>query len=197
MKILVPTVFVGLLGLNAWLFLIRPKKPWTERISFVFQLVGIYTLALGVLAQTDIFKGIGGIGSEMTSPNLLEFAAGNLAFLGIILVIFSYALSSKPGFLESVMLLLFYTPTLLAYAVFHLMIIMPLAYIPYVIASVPIDAILQSTTDFTLSRGGSSFQMKAFVAENAVSLKSFLVAVPALVLAVSSKMLTLYKRNKS
>jgi hypothetical protein len=68
--------------------------------------------------------------------------------------------------------------TLFAYAAFHLIIIMLLAYIPYVIASVPIDALLHSTADFTLTRDGSSFHMKAFVAENAVTLKSFLSSTP-------------------
>jgi hypothetical protein len=195
MKILVVPVFIGLLALNAWLFLIRPKKPWTERVSFVLQLVGIYTLGLGILAQTDLFRDVGGLGEEMTSPNLFEFAAGNLRFLGIIFVISSMAFTtsaSGPGFL----VLVVYAPALFAYAAFHLLIVMPLAYIPYVIASVPIDAVLHSTTDFTLSRDGSALHMKAFVAENAVSLKSFLVALPALVLAVSGKMFALYKRNR-
>ena len=58
---------------------------------------------------------------------------------------------------------------------------MPLAYVPYVMASVLIDAVLHSTKDFTVSHtGGAALQLKAFVAQNAVSLKSFLVALPAL-----------------
>jgi hypothetical protein len=190
MKILVVLGFVAVLALDVWLFLIRPKKPWTERVSFVLQLVGIYTLGLGILAQTDLFKGIGGIGEEMTSGNLFQFVAGNLAFIGIIILIWRLAL------LQSA-IVLFYVPPLFVYAVFHLLIVMPLAYIPYVMASIPVDAVVHSTEDFTLSRvGGGALHAKVFVAENAVSLKSFLVALPALVLTVLSKMLALYKRNK-
>ena len=90
MKILVVAVFIGLLALNVWLFLIRPNKPLTERVSLVFQLVGVYTLGLGILAQTDIFIEIGGLGEEMTSANLFNFVAGNLRFLGIMFFAFEY-----------------------------------------------------------------------------------------------------------
>src|SRR5438034_10401035 len=114
MKIIVVILFIGLLAVNACFFLIRPKRPWLEKLTIVFEIVGIYTLGFGILAQTDLFKGIEGLGEQMTSSNLMKFVAGNLRYVAIIFSTLSVALDTTSSglqyLLEIAIVYVFYLP---------------------------------------------------------------------------------------
>ncbi|OGQ84620.1 MAG: hypothetical protein A3F90_18805 [Deltaproteobacteria bacterium RIFCSPLOWO2_12_FULL_60_19] len=192
-------LFFAVLLLDLWLFFIRPRKPWTERLSPVLLLVAIYAFALGVLAQTKIIPDAQVL-EGMTSAELSSFLRSNVLFLVDLFSAWAAMLEAVRAAsgtfysLQAAVVLLF---GLLAgvCALLHLLVIMPLAYIAYLAASVPVDAVGGASTDVTIRIGGQSVALKATFAAHAVAIKSFLVAVSAASLAAAIKLLALCKRG--
>jgi hypothetical protein len=81
------------------------------------------------------------------------------------------------------------------YALLHLLVIMPLAYVAYLAASVPLDAIRASSADVSLRIGEQAVALKAVVAANAVAIKSFVVTASAASLVATIKILALCRRG--
>jgi len=192
-------LFFAVLLLDVWLLFIRPRKPWTDRLTPVLLLVAIYAFAVGALAQTKIIPD-SQVLEGMTSAELSRFLRSNVLFLVDLFSAWAAMLEAVRASsgtlysLETAVALLF---GLLGFvcALLYLLLIMPLAYIAYLAASVPVDAVTASSSDVTVRIGGQSVALKALVAANAVAIKSFLVAASAASLAAAIKLLALCKRE--
>ena len=199
MKFLIVVLFVALLTANIWVFLIKPRKPWPEKIALVLQIVGVYTFAFGILAQTKIFEKFGTLAQNMTSPNLLEFMAGNFHFLAIFFSTLAVALEPTkvaygPLYFLGMIVLLVFAVLGFVYAAIHILVIMPLSYIAYLLASVPFNAVVTSASDIAISVGDDTVSIKAVVSSNSVSVKNFLIAIPALATALAGKIFFVLRR---
>lgn len=201
MKVAIVLVFIAVFLTDGWLFIIRPRKPLRDKLSFYFQIVAAYTFAFGLLAQTRLLASFGSLARDMTSPNLFEFFSGNFAFLGLVFSGLSLAFEPikeayGPLYLLEMIVLLILGPLSFVYAVFHLLVIAPFTYIGYLLVDVPLHAITTSAKDILFSIGDQSVSLKTVVSENIVSLRNFTVAVPAMSIALLSKMIDLLRHRK-
>jgi hypothetical protein len=76
--VLIVAAWLGLVAFDLWLLLIRPDAPWATRIGYVLGLLGVYTFAFGLLAETELLKKLPYMGDELTSPNPILFLAANM-----------------------------------------------------------------------------------------------------------------------
>jgi hypothetical protein len=192
-------LFFAVLLLDVWLLFIRPRKPWTDRLSPVLLLIAIYAFAIGALAQAKIIPD-SQVLEGMTSADLPRFLRSNLLFLADLSSAWAVALdsvrTSDAGFYSFDMIaVLAFGFVGFVYAVLHLLVIMPFTYVAYALASVPVEAIRKSGADVSLRLGEQAAIVKAVTAANAVAIKSFLVALSAGALAATSKILSLCKRG--
>ena len=200
MKILIVVLYILFLAGNLWIFLIRPPRPWQEKLGLLLQIVGLYSIAFGFLAQTQILETFKWLAEDMTSPNLFQFLRGNFVFLSALFSAVGVAMEPvKEAYgvlylFEMAALILLWILAFI-YSVFHLLVIVPLTYFGYVIVSVPIDAIVRSTIDAAISVGEQTIKIKEVVTNNSVSLKNFLIGIPSALLAVLLKVTILFKRS--
>lgn len=185
-------LYVSLLAFNIWIFILRPRRPWNEKIGFLIQIVSLYTFALCVFAQTPVLEQA--IGEDMTSSNFWKYIRGNAAFSAIFLGVFAQAadVSGALSLIEQLSLLFFMMLGFI-YAVFHWLVIVPLAYIPYIIISAPVHSIAASPNDFLFSIAGYDISIKQLVTSNVVSWKSWSISLPTAVLAIALKALFFIK----
>ena len=190
---LVVLVYLGLLALNIWIFLVRAHGNWPEKAGILLQVLTLYTFAFGFLSKTDLLKDFGNITEEMTSPNLYEFLRGNFAFLTILFSSIKVALTpEKTGYswfyLLEMPLVMVCGLAVFVYAVFHLVVIVPIAYLAYVIVSVPIRSIQASADDVAISIGDKTVtktvSIKDIISSNVVPLRNFLIGIPAIALSM-------------
>jgi len=78
-SILTVLVYMGLVAFVLWLIAIRPRLPMRDKIAGLLQLVAVYTLLLGLLSSSGVFKEFDGLQRNLTSPDPLVFLQGNLA----------------------------------------------------------------------------------------------------------------------
>jgi len=81
------------------------------------------------------------------------------------------------------------------FTLFYLIVVLPLSYIAYVIVSVPVNAMLSSAHDFTFSMNGSEISIKNVVAQNIVTIKNLMIAVPTIFLSLTLKISQLYRKS--
>ena len=73
------------------------------------------------------------------------------------------------------------------YMIIHFLAIVPLAYFAYLITSVPIDAILNASTDIEITIGVETVRIKELVMQNEVAMRNFAVGIPAFVVSLVLK----------
>jgi hypothetical protein len=197
--LLIGAAWSGLAAFDVWLLLVRPNAAWDAKIAFLLGLVGVYTFAFGVLSASGVLGWMPRLGRDLTSPNPIAMISG----IFVVLALLSSALSvaAAPGRTREsaerrggILLFLVQTPIVIAgalvfvaFAVVYVILIAPLAWIAYGIASAPLDSILGSASDLEIgwSDSGTSdaatLTIKKLVDEHLVTLRNSLVAVPALV----------------
>jgi len=203
MELLIVILFFMLLILNIWVLLLRPRKPRSEKIAFVLEIIGVYTFAFGILSQTQIFEEFGALAKDMTSQNLFEFLRGNFQFLSIFTSTLAVAfeplkVAYGPLFLYFIELIVLFTFAALGfvYAAIHILVIMPISYIAYFLSSALVNSIVTSANDIIISIGSDVVNIKAVVASNPVVVKNLVIAIPAMATALTGKMIPLFRRTK-
>ncbi|MGB2842641.1 MAG: hypothetical protein WBC40_09245 [Halobacteriota archaeon] len=203
--ILAILVYLGLLTLGIWIFFIKGEGSLKEKLEFPLRVLTVYTLAFGFLSTSGILKDFANITENMTNPNIFKFMVGNIHFM--ILFISCFAVMIDPQktiksqetkelglFMDLLFILL--TPFMLlipivgllimiVYFVFHIVVVMPISYIAYVIVSYPIREIQTAGGDIGFSVGTQDISIKGiFSQENEVTMRNFLIAIPAVILQV-------------
>lgn len=172
---------------------------WDNRIGFILQIIGFYGIGMGFIQKSDLLKNFISINEDMTSPNLFRFIRGNAYFLALLLNIFVVALGVKRSTKSSQSLgclgeifFLCLSPFIFIYVLFHFVVIIPFAYIGYLIASALVESITGSGEDviwkITLNENQEKkMSIREIIASNPAATKSFLIGIPAAVLAIIVK----------
>jgi hypothetical protein len=192
--------FGGLAGFVLWWLAIRPRLPLRDRIAGLLQLVAVYTLLQGLLSSSGVFKVFGILQQGLTSPDPLIFLRANFwMFAG---VFFALGLSLHPDTVATPLRMLLGVPVLvglslivMAYALVHFLAIVPIAYFAYVVTSVPVDAILNATSDVEITIGGAAVRIQGLVAQNEAAIRNFVVALPAFTVSLVLKMWPMVRRG--
>lgn len=92
--------------------------------------------------------------------------------------------------------MLLLSPFALLYVVFHLVVIMPLAYLGYVLASAVVGRMESSSRDLQLHKHSGEevkvLRVRELVHSNGTAAKSFLVGVPAALLVLVTRLAALF-----
>lgn len=193
-------VYVALLALILWLLAIRPRRPVKDKIAGLLQLLAVYTLVLGFLSSAGVFDTFNTLQEDLTSRDPVEFLAANLQAIAILFSGMSVALdpgtaSSTAMFLLGIPILLATAVILFVYAVIHFVVVVPIAYFGYLLTSIPIDAILNASTDVEIASGGGVIRIKHLVQQNEAAIRNFAVALPAFVTSLVLKIFPLLRRG--
>src|SRR5262245_63785236 len=172
-------VFLVLLALNVWLLWFLPDEPALKKAAFVLTLVGFYSLALNFSNNSGLAETFPDWLPDLTSPILRDFVAASFRVLGVAFLMGSLFVRGFPpplvarGGVLGVLGVLLALP--LAFAVVvaifvagaaYLVVIVPLAYLAYLLASVVLDSIEHSPQDMALSSEEGSLTMKGLVQEH-------------------------------
>lgn len=195
---LVVIAYVALLALSIWLILIRPVRPWTEKLGSLLQIVGLYTFGFGVITQANIFPA--DLTSDLSSPDLFKFLSGNATALALATAAMSMALDpEKTSFGALAFLQLFGTLGLgvfgIAFVIFYAVIIAPLSYVAYVVVSLPVSAVATAATDITFALGDDTVSLRQIAIDHPVLLKNFLISFSSLALKMSLDLATSFRRT--
>jgi hypothetical protein len=161
---------------------IWPKRSFAENIATVLKIVTVYTFTFGVLTSVGVLRAFPSLASYLTSPNLLEFMVGN--FRASAIVAQGVTVMEEPlknGFMATAgiepLVLMILTPILLVGIFLYIGIVMPWAYLAYVIVSVPVNAVLTAGPDSCVFIGeGSNYCIKAAVKADPITFKNFMAA---------------------
>jgi hypothetical protein len=200
-KLAIAVGFALLLGVDAWALLARAHGAWEARAALVFQLLAVYGIGLGLLSKSGMLS-VHDFDDEMTSPNLYRFLAGNLTFIGVFAVILGTALRARDAtagaatqLLRRVLLLAAW-PVLALYAAFHMLVLVPVVYLPYALVSALVEAIRPGAEGTQLeAREGDQVRtgtLGTLVNTNLPATKSFLIGFPAVALGLSTRLITLF-----
>jgi hypothetical protein len=193
---LVVAFFVAVVAFDLAFLFGFAKGDLLDRTRLYLTFLAIYGFAVGFVAQARALSRLEVL-QEMTSPHPVVFVAGNFRFLAVVFTAFAVAMDSRtlPGdrtFFLRVPAIVAFSLLFAAYAVFHVLVVVPLAYLPYALASAPLAGILRASRDMsvvqtrTLPDGAVDRQavsIRETVRESEVALRSFLVGVPAFALS--------------
>jgi hypothetical protein len=150
-------------------------------------------LATGFLAATEISKRLSSLLDDLTSPNLRQFVAGNLALSSIVMSVLSCLfrgiLYSRRWY-TALPLALFYfisVPVVFVLGLAYYVLVVPPAYIAYAVVSSPLNTIKDSDREVTITRGEERIDVRAITVEHTVALRAFLVGLASTLFAVATK----------
>jgi hypothetical protein len=196
--IVVAFVYLGVLALDVWLLIVLPDAPWEATAAFLFQVVGLFALATGFVSTTELSKNFSTLLDEMTSPNLRDFLYGNLK-LGTVLLrlmsdLFLGLLSAKGwyGALPFSFFWLLALPLMFVVVAAFYVIVIPIAYLAYLAASVPLLTIRDAQDPFVVTAGDETVNARELVDHNMGPLRSFVVGLTATLFAFVTGGLALY-----
>jgi hypothetical protein len=196
--IVVAVIYLGLLALDVWLLILVPSASWEEKISFLLQVVGLFAIATGFVAATELSKDFATLLAEMTSPNLRDFLYGNFKLgtvvQSVMVELYRGLLSSSGWYagLHFALLWLLALPVILVLLAAFYVFVVPVAYIAYVAASVPLLTIRDAHDTVTVRAGDEKVDARDLVVRHMVPLRSFLVGLTATLFSLVTRVLALY-----
>lgn len=192
--LLLALVVLEIVALILWV-----PGTWIQRLIAALTLVGIYGLAIGFLARSAALAAIQDDLDDMTSPDIVEYFIANSSFLVIIFTIitsiFKERGKSRPElsyvyyiielYLLIPLLLLAIVP-LVAYALFHMLVVAMLSYIPAVLASAVVARSARSRYKLVITEGANErvVVISKIMAENQLAAKAFLIGIPSVLLSL-------------
>lgn len=201
--ILVITIFILLIAGEITLLVLYGKDTWLDQVGLLLQIIGLYGVGLGFIQKSDLLKGFDGI-DDMTSPDPVKFLANNFVFLSIVSSIWAVGLginhsrnrSFSLGCLGQIIAILI-LPILLAYFLFHLLVICPFAYAGYLLTSAFVESIAGSSDDIEMAvstngKEQEKISIRKIISSNPSATKSFLVGIPAIFLAFVTKIIGMF-----
>ncbi|UCE25741.1 MAG: hypothetical protein JSU74_06775 [Candidatus Zixiibacteriota bacterium] len=184
-------LLLALIVAEVWLLVYWVPGSWQQRASLVLALIGIYGIAIGFFSKSEALADFRDSLENLTSPNIYEYLLGNFRFLTFVPLFPAVAFCKRwmPG---SPMLLcrlgqllgLFLTPIVFAYIIVHLLVVMPLTYLPTVLASALVSAVAYSGEDFEVASNGRRVSIRTIVRSNQLTAKAFLIGIPGIILSL-------------
>jgi hypothetical protein len=195
-------VYVLLLALNVWLLWFLPDAPASEKASFVLTLVGFYSLALNFSKGSGLVQSFPSWLEDMTSPSLRDFAAGSFRVLSVVFAMASLFVRGFPppilsplgilGALAALPLAFVVVAVTFVTGFAYLIVIVPLAYVAYLLASLVVDAVESAPGEVSLDSDEGHLAVKGAVRNHKAELKTLVVGVPATVLGIGTTAWSLF-----
>ncbi len=189
--ICVTLMMFALIAVELWLIIFRAAGTWNQKVNAVLAIVGAYGLAIGFFSKSEALAEFRDTLKDLTSPNILEYVSGNFRFLSYpplfaVLAFSKYKTEGCPIMLSwlGTILCLALSPFLFVYVFFHVLVIMPLAYISTVLVSSIVTVIVYSGQDVAVSTGTKRVSIKNIVKRDQVAAKGFLIGIPGVVLSL-------------
>jgi hypothetical protein len=193
-------VFGLLITEMIWLFHFA-SGTFSDKVSLVIAITGVYGLGIGFFSSAPSLQAIRGYAKDMTSVNIVEFVSGNLIFMGFLLHFASLGLKSRSEEGAPIglrffggMLWLASFPFILFYVFFHLLVVVPITYIPNLVASALVTSMAYSAGDVEVqvtqdNKPAGTARFKAAIKENQLAARGFFMGVPSIVLSFLGKWL--------
>lgn len=194
-QVVVLAVAVLVLAGDVWLVR-RAGGSAIGQLTFALRILGLYGIVVGFLKSSGKLARFGGLLDEMTSPNFFRFVAGNAFAFGIAFEGMGLGLRGpRDTRLASLgqLLLVPAALVLVAFAAFHFLVVMPLAYLAYLAAGAVVQAIASAPGDVQLTElgpGPQAISIRAALSEDPVAARSYLVGVPSLVLSFAVELVS-------
>lgn len=191
----------GLLGTELFWIFTRQGVSLPDKTSAVLAIIGLYGLGVGFFTSSPALEAFRSDASNLTSTNIVDFVTANLIFMSFIMFIVSLGLASRgesgaPHWLRFLggLLWLALFPVVIAYSVIHLLIVVPVTYVPNLLASALVTAIAYSGGDVEMVANQDDEEVgrasiKNIVKHNEMAAKGFFMGVPAVVVAFLGKVL--------
>ena len=166
-------------------------------LVLILQIIGAYGIAMGFVQKSDLPKDFGWL-DDMTSPNPGRFVAANIRFLGLLWLLGSIGFGDRSrGNAQSwgcfgQILILCVLSLFCLYVLAHLIVICPFAYIGSLFSSALVASITGSAGDIEMTSSKEKVRVREIVASNPAAAKSFLVGIPAIVLALVTKVIGIF-----
>lgn len=172
--------------------LLKTPGPLTPKLQLVLAVIGMYGLAIGfferafVVADIDAFSGL-------TSHDVGRYLRANFLFATTLVLLASTGLAGSRSTEDSRVLVILgrilWIPIvviLVLYAMIHLIIIVPLSYPAWVVASALLAALNSSSEDAGIrsTGGGQTAWVRKIVLSDQLRSKAFIVGAPALLLSL-------------
>src|SRR5262249_34927032 len=127
----------------------RGRETWQQWAAIPLQLVGVYAIAIGFANRLGIISPLLRVDSRwLISPNIFVFSRANSRILRSLIVL-GILNSGCLAMLASIPILL----VVAAYAVFHFAVVMPVAYIAYLLSGVPLAGLNDPANSWEFSPG--------------------------------------------
>jgi hypothetical protein len=203
MKTLVSGV-VWLLYVTVVFFVLkRRQKSLSDRIGGLLQILTIYSTVVLLLSKAGVFDSLKGLEGDLTASNPLQFMRGNLVafttiFSGLFVALDPWTSASTLRLVLTAPMLIGMLLLVFAYAVFHVLIVVPVSYFGYLVTGVPIEAILAARgSEVSITYGKSHLLIADLVRQNEFVLRHFAVGLPATVLTSGLKLWPLIFSDRS
>lgn len=175
-----------------------PSVALSAKVSVALAIIGAYGLGLGFLRSLEkLDKAAKGVIDELASPNAALCFAGNMTYLGALLLSLAHAVPrhrtpGSPLALQVLMMLavLIVALGLLIYVVFHAVIVVPISYPAVLIAASVVRAYEETAPDNRLLITDSARTiaspepLRDYVVEHRVAATAFIMGLPAAVLTL-------------
>lgn len=200
----ITAALVALSAAEYWLIFSWPGVALSNKVSAVLAIIGAYGIGLAFFRRSDALGPVGKeLIGELTSPNAALCWATNLTFLGIVSNMLSIGLSPRKSRRQPIVLALLSTLALIAmalgvfaYAFFHALVVVPIAYPAILVASAVVNAFDTAAGDQVLRATGSDggppveMSLKAIVVKDKPASTAFIMGLPATVLALVGRIVT-------
>lgn len=195
---------VALSALEYWLIVTWRGVAPHDKVTAVLAIIGAYGIGLSFFRKSDVFGPVGKeLIADLTSPNAALCWGTNFTFLGIVSNLIAIGLTNRrtrpqPAVLGllSALALVGMALGIFAYAIFHALIVVPIAYPAILVAAAVVNAFDTAAGDSLLSvtdaKGEPSTEMslKAIVLNDKAASAAFIMGLPATVLALVGRIVT-------
>jgi len=198
--IVILSVIIGLIGEMLALYY-WGQGSWDELISFILQILTFYGLGMTFLSRMEVLREAKFKLDDITSANLFIFIGGNFRLISMFLHIASLGIQSQKTRISPLgetggCLLTLVTPVILLYALFHILVVMPVTYVFYLLASAIVESVRISSKDAIVSTVNQStnveLSLREIVSRDPVTAKSVIVGVPAALITLILKLINLF-----
>ena len=177
---------------------------WSAKLSVVLAIIGIYGLVVAFLSKISVFKDNPEIFLDRyTAPNIRTYIASNFVLFTYIFGLLGGALrgylkSGVPFYAQYIggLIIFLFSPVILIYFLFQMLIVLPFAYIPVLIVSALVVS-LEGSDDVEFIHTDNQGKKVTFVAsriikDDPIFAKGFLIGIPAIVLSFYSSIVKLF-----
>jgi hypothetical protein len=191
-------VLLAFTAAEYWRIFIWEGTALQKKVTVVLAIIGAYGIALGFIRKNVPENSLAEeLVGDLTSPNPALCWGTNFIFLGMITSMLSVGLSTRKAtpqpaalmFLSSIVLIAM-ALGLVAYAIFHALVVVPIAYPAILVAASVVNAFETAAGDSLITVTSQkqaapvTFSLKAVALKDKVATASFVMGLPAAVLAL-------------